>query len=441
MTPTTAPPTPDVPIPPTPPPPRTGEVMLTPRPPLREMLTTLKDTGGELVATFAAEIVRQEIAATIYGRDQSLARIFALSGEFAGLKNLTENQAINSAMTRIQLGRSWNMEPADAMQSIFFINGRPSVSTDYLAAKMYDAGVSWDIEWHRSQDGTCIGCGLHLKRWNPESKTYDPIMERVNNAIAQAVVSFKKADADRAQINEKGDWIKLSDKWNFQSWPDDMYYARCVSRVRKRYVPNVLSGTLSKDEAEDLPPVEAQRALPAAAETKKLVLTEAVTPAKGAKKQAGAATIPGAESITTSTATTIAEQKTEPTADLPPNPGKEEPPAKQQAQDPPKEAPAAKEPPATETAVQEAAAVVGAPPTTKDALLGEITRLREVAESQGDGLFKTWVKEVNPEITNSSAFRDMSDEDLKQHVEWLKLRAAKKWRLNRQSGEWKATQF
>lgn len=458
MTPTTAPPTPDVPIPPTQPPPRTGEVMLAPRPPLREMLTTLKDTGAELVATFAAEIVRREIAATIYGQDQSLARIFALSGEFVALKNLDRDQAINSAMTRIQLGRSWNMEPADSMQSIYFINGRPSVGTDYLAAKIYDSGVAWDIAWHRDANDVCIGCSLHLTRYNPESRKHEPIMERVNNEQRQAVVSFKKADADRAKISENGSWISLSEKWNFVSWPDDMYFARCVSRVRKRYVPNVLSGTLSKDEAEDLPPVEIQRALPAATETKKLVLTEAVTPAKGAKKQAGAATIPGAS---TATAPQQAEPKTEQDE---PNPGKEEPQAKQEpvaAKEEPaptKEAPK-QDPPAGNVSTfaeqklgpsapvqssllaQEAAAVSGAPVSTKDAAMAELMKLRDLADSQGDGLFRTWMKEVNPDITSAKAFGEMPEAELVQHVEWLKLRAAKKWRQNRQSGEWKAIQF
>lgn len=218
--------------------------------PMREMLTVLKETGDpDLFKAFAHDIIEREVAAARFGQDGQLARVFAGSGVFDGIDGSQKGVAL--AMTKIQLGRSWNMQPADSMEAIFFINGRPSVATRYLSAKIQDAGISWDIEWDEDSSGVCTGCHLHLKRWNPSVNRYEPIMGKVNGKDQQAIVSFTKKDADNAVITEKGKQIKLSEKWNFQSWPADMYFARCISRVRTRYASNILSGVLTREEAED----------------------------------------------------------------------------------------------------------------------------------------------------------------------------------------------
>ena len=220
-----------------------------PAAPMREMLTVLKETGDpELFKAFARDIIQREVARARFGEDSQLAMVFAGSGAFDGIDG--SERGVSMAMTKIQMGRSWNMEPSDAMESIFFINGRPSVATKYISAKIQDAGIGWDIEWLEEKD-VCVGCRLHLKRWNPSTGKYDPITERVNGTERQAMVSFTKRDADQAMVHEKGKMIKLSEKWNFQSWSADMYFARCVSRVRTRYCPNVLSGVLTREEAED----------------------------------------------------------------------------------------------------------------------------------------------------------------------------------------------
>lgn len=224
--------------------------VVQPRYPMREMLTTLKEMNDpDLFKSFAKDIIEREVAAARFGQDAQLARVFASSGAFDGI-NGTE-QGVSLAMTKIQLGRSWNMETADAMKSVFFINGRPSVEAVYLGAQMKNAGLDWDIEWDEAPDGTCTGCHLHLKRWNAETKKHDAVMGMVNGAPKQAVVSFTKKNADNAWVYESGKKIRLSEKFNYQSWGEDMYYARCVGRVRTRYMPNVLSGVLTREEAED----------------------------------------------------------------------------------------------------------------------------------------------------------------------------------------------
>ena len=218
--------------------------------------------AGENAQSYAKQVVEGELAKDAFNQDQRLAKIFATSGVFADIKGTTELQAIATAMTKIQLGRSWGMSPADAMQFIYFTNGRPAVMTEAFAAKLKEAGYDWDTAFHWAVDKDrktrrCVGCTILPKRWNPETKRYEQMMakERSDSGALQDVqleVSFTKEDADGAMIWEKGKQIKLSEKWNFQSWSEDMYFWRALSRFRRRYAPNVLSGATTREEAEEV---------------------------------------------------------------------------------------------------------------------------------------------------------------------------------------------
>lgn len=218
--------------------------------------------AGESSQSYAKQIVESELARDAFVQDQRLAKVFAVSGVFADIKGTTETQAIATAMTKIQLGRSWGVNPADAMQFIYFTNGRPAVMNELFAAKLKDAGYDWDTAFHYEKAGNkkkCIGCTLLPKRWNPQTKKHEQMMAKTvtDSGALQDVpleVSFTKDDADTAMIWEKGKQIKLSEKWNFVSWAEDMYFWRALGRFRRRYAPNVLGGAIGKDEAEDYAP-------------------------------------------------------------------------------------------------------------------------------------------------------------------------------------------
>jgi hypothetical protein len=255
----------------------TQPVQPAPRVTLNEMLALVRDT--ELVATYGREIIESQLAINRFDQDWRLARVFAESGLFA------DAQAVNQAMTKVQLGRSWNMTPADAMQHVYFVNGKPAVQNEYMAAKMRDAGLDWDIEWNRDRDGACTGVRLWPRRLTTDG--WKPIMERSGNQEIPASVSFTKADADRVPTKEDGKWIKLSEKSTYKAFPDDMYFWRAIARLRRRYATNILSGVLSRDEAEDIAPpaIEAPKA-------KQIVESSDLTPGKQARKRAGAEVIP-----------------------------------------------------------------------------------------------------------------------------------------------------
>ena len=223
-------------------------------------------------------LVEAEVARQTYAYDRSLAREFALCGKFDDIKGSTQEQAIATAMAKIQLGRSWGFSPADSMRYVYFVGGRPSIENDIVASRLQQAGISWDPEWdyEEAKDGkgkvsrVCTGCTLWLKRYNPGTKQYEPMKDRKGRDVS---VSFLKSDAERAKVYEKGQTISLSDKAMYQGWPQNMFYWRAISNVRRFYAPHVLRGGTTKEEAWDvipgdappemLPPPEAGQSSPA----------------------------------------------------------------------------------------------------------------------------------------------------------------------------------
>jgi hypothetical protein len=217
----------------------------------------------EKIAGWISQLVDAEVARQTYAYDRALAREFAISGQFDDIKGSTAEQAIASAMVKIQMGRSWGFNAADSMRYIYFSNGRPSVENEIVASKLQQAGYDWDVEWleedvqHKGKPWKrCVGCRLWLKKWNADQQMYVPLTDRNNQPIS---VAFTEADADHAMIWEKGKQIPLSQKWNFQSWGRDMYYWRTISRAKKYHAPHVLRGAVSREEALEMVPVESMR--------------------------------------------------------------------------------------------------------------------------------------------------------------------------------------
>jgi hypothetical protein len=221
-----------------------------------EQLAMLPDS--ERRTNWINALVEAEIARQNYAQDRALARDFATSGQFDDLKGMTTEQAIATAMVKIQLGRAWGFNAADSMRYIYFTNGKPAIENEIVAAKLQQAGYDWNVEWleeeiqHKGRAAKkCIGCTLWLKRWSAATQKFSPV---VGEGGEQVSVSFTQYDADTAMIWEKGKQIPLSEKWNFKSWGRDMYYWRAIGRVKKYHAPHVLRGAVSREEALEMMP-------------------------------------------------------------------------------------------------------------------------------------------------------------------------------------------
>lgn len=193
-----------------------------------------------------------------YGADrfeleQRMAKLFAMSGLFKDIAGTSQEQAIAQSYVKIALGGSMGFSPAESMQGIDIIQGRPSVGSQLRAARMQRAGYSWRID---RLDNT--GCELTIFAGAKE--------------IGKA--AFTKEDATSAGVINKDNWKKD---------PSSMYFARAITRAQRRYAPGVLSlDIVSSEEAIDIPEPSSLSAA-VATESKTEKLEERLTQARERK--------------------------------------------------------------------------------------------------------------------------------------------------------------
>lgn len=222
-----------------------------------EILRLLPET--EQRDRYINTLVEAEMEREAFEMDQRRARVFALSGEFSDIKGETLEQSIAKAMAKIELGRSWGFTPGDAMKNIYFTNGRPNIENALVAAKLMQAGWSWDPEFEYDQVQhkgkpykRCIGCTLYLKKW--DGHEYKPVLTKKGE---QASEFFTLAEAEHVKIWDNKVQKLLSEKFNYESWPHEMYYWRSVGRIHKFRAPNVLRGGVIRETALDVIPGDA----------------------------------------------------------------------------------------------------------------------------------------------------------------------------------------
>lgn len=209
-------------------------------------------------------LVEADLARQNYAYDLEFARRAMESGQFDDLKKLRPEQAIATALVKIQLGRSYKFTPADSMRSVFFTNGKPGIENDIVASRLQESGYAWDIEWsERVEKATtpggvdwrrCVGCTLYLRQWNREKRRYEPMLDLAGKQVS---VAFLEGDAKNAVMYDRGgDGGKkaLADRDVWKSFPRDMYFHKCIARVKKYYAPNVLRGGMARTDAEEFPP-------------------------------------------------------------------------------------------------------------------------------------------------------------------------------------------
>jgi len=186
---------------------------------------------------------------------QRLAKMFANSGCFVDIDRdangdfLPEEMSIARAVVKIELGASMGFSPAEAMTGIDIIKGRVAVGANLRAARMQRAGYGWPGMICRD-DGCWIPLefqGKPMLQQQVDDKGSPVVNDKGEPVLVQVLVSYTKADADRAG---------LSGKDNYKKDPSSMYYARAITRAQRRYGPGVLGvNVLDTYEAEDLEPM------------------------------------------------------------------------------------------------------------------------------------------------------------------------------------------
>lgn len=203
-----------------------------------ELLELIASQSIGMSQDYTRQLVEVEIERARFDQQYRLATAFANSGMFAEIKNKSHEEALATAQAKIEMGRSWNMSAGDAMQFVYFVNGRPAIQNEYYAGAIMRAGYWWDVKWD-GQAKACKGCTLFLKTKNDAGE-----WARVKNADgSDASASFTEDDMQAAGLDKKD---------TYKAWKQDMFFWRAMARLRKWYCPNILGGTLMVAEAQDL---------------------------------------------------------------------------------------------------------------------------------------------------------------------------------------------
>ena len=209
--------------------------------------------------TIKKQIVEMEIGHKRFELDSRYANVFASSKAFK------DSQTIDLAMTKIEVGRSWGLGPADSMRYVYFVNGKPALENEIYASKMMDAGWSWETHYMGGRGPQCQGVILFISRNGSPHMVPDRHMDGTLKVDADGAVVMKQASveftlkmAQEIKVFENGKMVSLCDKsgpWS-TGWRSNMMFWRSIAQMRREFCPNVLTGALTRDEAFDIADLE-----------------------------------------------------------------------------------------------------------------------------------------------------------------------------------------
>lgn len=144
-----------------------------------------------------------------------VAEMLNKSGMYTSLKNVGQYFAV------IQYGAEMGVPPMTALQNIHLIEGKPACSVNLLSTLMRQRGV--EIETVQSDSKIC-----KIRCTNLKGKS--------------EVISFTIEEAKAAGLAGKSNW---------QKYPSDMLYSRCISRAQRRMCPEATYGMYTEEEVEN----------------------------------------------------------------------------------------------------------------------------------------------------------------------------------------------
>jgi len=166
-----------------------------------------------------AEVVEEKTKTIMLLPDHNqlmdLSEAFAKSGMFPAITNKYEAAAV------IEYGRELGIKPIFALQTIAPVKGKLSIESKVLYALALKRGIKIEFIQKNSK-----GCVLKFSQKGRDSYT----------------CSFTAEDAKTAG---------LSGKTSFLSYPEEMYFNRCVSKGVRAFDPRIFLGLVTREEAED----------------------------------------------------------------------------------------------------------------------------------------------------------------------------------------------
>lgn len=210
-------------------------------------------------------LIEQELSRLQFNNDYRLAKMFSEAGYFDSAGYKSPPMTAEQAMAKIEVGRSWGINPADSIRFIFIVNGKPSVEESVFASRLQSAGWSWEPQFIGGEGPMCKGVRLFIEKdgkpyMKPKRKdSGDVELDSSGQPIMrQVTVEFTEEMARLIKVFENGQQIPLINKkgpWS-DGWRSNMMYWRCLAQFRRFHVPHVMSGALLRDELRDIGPIE-----------------------------------------------------------------------------------------------------------------------------------------------------------------------------------------
>lgn len=127
----------------------------------------------------------------------------------------------NDVFLTIMTGLDFGFKPTQAFNLVYIVKGRPSLSAEGMRARLFQLGHEFEVV--ESSAEKCVVRGRRLGRTNWHES------------------EFTAEQAKRAKLSGA----------NWDSYREDMLFARATTRLCRRYFPDVTNGLPSSEELFD----------------------------------------------------------------------------------------------------------------------------------------------------------------------------------------------
>lgn len=169
--------------------------------------------------------------------DETTLRFFSQMIERANLaiaeKGMSPEESRARVMAKIVGGAAHGFDPISSQTFLHVVNGRLELSASGVAAKIKESGI-YDYSIDKLDEDGCQLTARRLVRKADGSEAWEDL---------SPPVEFTRKMAEEITVREYGKTIKLSEKEVYKNWGTDMFFARCATRLAKRFFPQVLRGS------------------------------------------------------------------------------------------------------------------------------------------------------------------------------------------------------
>ena len=165
---------------------------------------------------------------TLYPTAEETASIHKWADMASGAQQIAAVKGMSKADIALVALRGFGLglDFGHALDSIYVVNGRTSMSAELMRDRARSAGYRIDVV---SEDAE--GCTVAI--YHHEEPDY------------RHEETFLMEDAKRADL--------IKDRGNWKKWPKQMLRARATTNAIRWFAPQVLAGCLERSEAEDIP--------------------------------------------------------------------------------------------------------------------------------------------------------------------------------------------